>query len=114
MNFKEKLQQKIEQNAIKSNLTWTDKKGYKHQEEVLLKRSRAVLGDWNRIYPPIDEEGNIKWINLIFGGYKNLIKLIAITAIVGMVLYQFKANFEYIQYLKNIPCVQSCLQNIII
>jgi len=71
-----------------------------------------ILGDWGRIYPPLDEEGNINWINLLFGGKKNLVKLLMVIAIVGMVLYQFYIAFNYIEYLRNLPCVQSCLESI--
>lgn len=106
-NLKERLKQKIEENAVKSELTWYDKKGNPSTEIVLLKKSRVpILGDWSRIYPPIDEEGNIKWVNLIFGGWKNLIKLIIVLAIVGMVLWQFKENYTLLG--KAVECCNLC------
>jgi len=111
MGWKERLQERIERNTVKSELAWTDKNGRQHTEMVYLKRSRIpILGDWTRIYPPIDENGNVKWLNLIFGGYRNLIKLIVVMLIVGMVLYQFKIVFTYIEYLRNLPCVKTCLE----
>lgn len=111
MGIKEKLQERIEKNAVKSEMSWTDKKGKTHTEEVYLKRSRMpLIGDWARIYPPVDENGNWNWINLIFGGKKNFIKLLAIFAIVLMVLFAFNEVFSSFELFKNQPCVQSCIE----
>ena len=132
-NFKRKIQGRIERNAVKSELTWYSKELVKkdngewerdengkrvrikipHTEIVLLKRSRIpIVGDWGRIYPPIDENGKINWINLIFGGWKNLVKLLFFMVIVGMVLWQFNEIFNYVAYIKDLPCVQSCFEQI--
>jgi hypothetical protein len=104
--IKENWQKRIEKNAISSSLTYIDKKGIEHNERVIFKRSLLPLGDWARIYPPIDENGKVSWINLIFGGKRNLIKLIAILLVVGFALMQFKDNFAMIEYYKNL--VQIC------
>lgn len=93
MGFKEKLQKKIEKNTVKSELSWTDGSGDVHTEEVLLKRSRLpLIGDWGRIYPPIEERGDgslkVNWANFFFGGKKNLIKLIIIFAILGLLFFE--------------------------
>lgn len=111
MSFKEKLQARIQKNAVKSELSWTDKDGNFHTDTVLLKRSKLpIIGDWARIYPPIDEYGKIKWINLIFGGHRNLIKLIIVLVIIAMVLSQFNDLFIYIDTIKESVCYQSCLE----
>jgi len=110
MTFIERIQERIEKNTVKSMLSWKDNDGTVHMEEVLLKRSKMpVMGDWARIYPPIDEAGKINWINLIFGGKRNLIKLIVVLAIVGMVLLQFKELFVHIEAIKSSICYQSCV-----
>lgn len=129
--IKKNWKKRIERNAIKSVLTYANKKGIKlmkkkgltmdelpndakETELVYFKRSSGFLGDWQRIYPPIDEEGRIKWLNLIFGGYRNLIKLILILGIIGMVLLQFKENFAAIEYWKGLAevCNSSVSLNI--
>ena len=108
--FKQNLQEKIENNTYKSKMTWTDKGGNSHTEEVLLKRSRLpIFGDWARIYPPIDEHGNINKINLLFGGKKNLIKLVCVVAIVGLfMLGYYEAYSNYYTIINNM-CVQNCM-----
>jgi len=103
--IKENWRKRIERNAFKSNLTWKDKKGREHTELVYFKRSQIPLvdvGDWARIYPPVDEYNKISWTNLIFGGKKNLIKLIIIGSIVGMTLLGFSELFNYIKYLEEL------------
>lgn len=110
-----KFQEKIERNAIKSELEYVTKKGIeqlrrgvpenqvdKKTEVVYLKRSIMPLGDWTRIYPPIDENGKINWANLLFGGRRNLVKLLVVMAIVAMVLSQFQSNFTYIKQLETL------------
>ena len=106
MSFKEKLKEKIEKNAIKSKLAWTDKEGIVHEEEVILKKSNLpLIGDWARIYPPINEDGSINWTNLIFGGRRNLVKLLMIFGIIVIV------GLGYWELIKNIDLMQSnCLQ----
>lgn len=102
--IKEKWQKRIEENAFKSVLTYTDRKGVEHTEEVYFKRSQPFFfegfGDWGRIYPPIDENGKINYPNLIFGGWRNLIKLAVIMSIFGFIALQWKENFSTIEMLK--------------
>lgn len=116
--IKEKWQKRIERNAFKSTLTYINKRGikflkegnalenlpekFKVTEEVIFKRSLIPLGDWSRIYPPIDENGKINWVNLLFGGKKNLVKLIIILIIIGLVLFQFAENFKLIESLTEL------------
>lgn len=114
--IKENWQKKIERNAIKSVLTHANKQGVKLMKEgvsfedlpdnakltetVYFKRSLLPLGDWSRIYPPINEDGSINILNLVFGGKRNLIKLIGVLGIIAMVIIQFYNNFEMIESLK--------------
>ena len=109
-SFKQKIQDRIENNTYKSELTWEDKQGNRYTEEVLLKRSRIpVVGDWARIYPPVNEKGNINWINLIFGGKKNFIKLLLVLGIIALFIFGYiEAYTNYNQVINN-TCVQNCL-----
>lgn len=106
MTFKEKLQERIEKNSVKiSGVQWTEKNGTIHSDEVILKRSRIpLIGDWGRIYPPIDENGKILWINSIFGGSKNFIKLLLVLGIVGLFLLGYYEVFHSFEVYK-----QSCI-----
>ena len=108
---------KIERNAIKSRLEYINRDGikllnsgtplselpdkYKISEEVIIKRSLLPLGDWGRIYPPIKENGRLSITNLIFGGWRNLVKLIVILAIIAFVFIQFNADFIKIEALET-------------
>jgi len=90
MGFKERIQEKIEKNTVKiPDLTWTDNQGTPHTETILLKKSKLPLvGDWSRIYPPINEDGSVNISNLIFGGKKNFFKLVLIIILLGFLFYQ--------------------------
>ena len=99
--IKENWQKRIEKNTFKSEMYYKDKKGKLHTEWVFIKRSLLPLGDWARVYPPIKENGKLHLINLIFGGRRNLIKLIFILIIVAAVLIQFKENFNVIESLRE-------------
>lgn len=102
MGFIDDLQKRIEKNSVKvPNLTWTDGGGNVNSEDIYLKRSRIPLvGDWGRIYPPIDENGKVNWANLIFGGKQNFFKLLLIMIILALIFYQFTsllgASHEYL------------------
>lgn len=88
-SFKKWMQDRIEKNAVKiPNITWEDKKGEMHTEDIILKRSRLpLIGDWERINPAVNEDGSWNKINLIFGGRKNLIKLLLIMAFLTMLYF---------------------------
>lgn len=109
-NFKAKIQERIENNTYKSELSWNDKEGNQVTEEVLLKRSKIpVIGDWGRIYPPITEKGNIHWINFIFGGWKNFIKLCFILFIIALFILGYVESYNNYNTLINNTCIQNCL-----
>lgn len=111
--IKRKWQKRIEKNAFKSTLSYTGRHGKIYTEEVYFKRSQPPFierfGDWGRIYPPLKEDGTkIHKMNFIFGGWRNLIKLLIILGIVGMVILQFYDNFMMIEYLR-----ETCQMNLI-
>ena len=103
-NLKQKLQERIERNAVKiPNISWVDKEGKIHTEDIVIKRSRFPLfGDWSRIHPPVNEDGSWNFINLIFGGKKNFIILLIILSIVTMILISFKDIFVQYGALKKL------------
>jgi hypothetical protein len=102
--LKQKLLERIERDAMKSECTYRPTKNSEPiTETVYMKRSKMPLtGDWQRIYPPVNEDGSWNFINLIFGGKKNLIRLIFIGALIAMVLFGFSELFNYIDYLKGL------------
>jgi hypothetical protein len=107
-NIKRVLQERIEKNAVKiPNISYTTKKGKEITEDIIIKHSSLPLvGDWGRIYPPLDEYGKVNWINTIFGGKKNFIKLLIILGIVAIVLLGYYELFSQLTYLKD-SCVCS-------
>ena len=99
--LKRKLQAKIEKNAVKSTMSWTDNDGIVHSEEVIMKKSNVPLGDWQRIYPPVNEDGSWNIMNLVFGGWRNMVKLMIMFGIIAFVLLQFYENFNIITALRE-------------
>lgn len=86
-SFKKIIQRRIEKNTVKSTLTWRSF-GEEITEVVLLKRSKMpLIGDWGRIYPPINEDGSLNLINLLFGGKKNFIRLVIIIGILTLIYF---------------------------
>lgn len=109
MKMKEWMQKRIERNAVVSELDG---------EKVILKKSTFPIigGEWKQINPPLDENGNWNYINLLFGGKRNFIILIAILAIVAMVLFQFYEVFSFIKALQAhscYPAFKQCVRNTI-
>ena len=101
-SLKEKLQQKIEKDAVKSIL---------NGEVVYMKKSRLpLIGDWARIYPPVNEDGTWNIPNLLFGGWKNLFRLFFILALAGMILFAFYEVFQSFEAFRSQPCVQLCIE----
>lgn len=109
---KKKIQRKIEENTVKSTLTWKDKNG-EHEEVVLLKRSKLPLvGDWARIYPILNEDGSWNYVNLLFGGKKNLIKLILILGVLLVLFLGINDILSGCRTIVETPCVQDCIKTI--
>ena len=94
--LKKILLRRIEKNAIKSELSWTDTKGKIHNEQVYLKRSRLpLIGDWGRIYPPVNEDGSWNFMNFVFGGKQQFFRTLIVMIILGLLFYQFVSLLGY-------------------
>jgi hypothetical protein len=102
-NLKSWMLARIERDCVKSELGG---------RVVYLKKSRMPLvgGEWKEVNLPVNENGSWNIPNLIFGGKRNLVILIFFLVIAGFVFLQFKQNFDYIEELRNLPCVQTCLE----
>lgn len=108
--LKQNLLDRIERDAVKSEMTYhLTRDSEPITETVYMKRSKTPLtGDWQRIYPPVNEDGSWNIINLIFGGKKNLYRLLMIGGIIALVLFGFNTTFNYIEILKE-TCIQPIL-----
>lgn len=102
--LKKGMLDRIERDAVESEMTYHPTRNSEGiTETVYMKRSKTPLtGDWQRIYPPVNEDGSWNIINLIFGGKKNLYRLICVSGVIAMVLFGFKELFNYIQYLEGL------------
>jgi len=101
--LKKMLLERIENDCVKSVLSYKPSKNSDEvvTETVYLRRSKMpLIGDWGRIYPPINEDGSINWFNLLFGGRKNLIKLLMIMMIIAFILLGYFELFNYIEAIK--------------
>lgn len=100
--LKEDLIRKIERGSIKSEL---------NGEIVYMKKSKLpLIGDWARIYPPINEDGTWNLTNFIFGGKQNLWKLLISIGIIAMVFFAFYEVLNGYEVLANHPCVSACIE----
>lgn len=101
--IKENWQKRIGTNAFVSTLSFTDRDKAKtvRTERVYFKRSLIPLGDWGRIYPPLNEDGRMNYLNFIFGGWRNFVKLLIVLGIICLVLLQFQENFNLIDTLRD-------------
>lgn len=88
-NLKKDIHSKIAKNTIVSNL---------NGETVLMKYGGFPgMKDWHRIYPPVIEvDGNLKWVpvNLIFGGRRNVVRLLYLILFAGIVFYGISSLFH--------------------
>ena len=76
--LKEKMHAKFEREVIKMNV---------NEETVYLKKVGIFFKDWQRVYPPVNEDNTWNLSNLFFGGYRNLIKLLTILLILAFAFY---------------------------
>lgn len=108
------LMKKLEENSVKSEMEWKDVKGESHKETVYMKRSRLPLvGDWTRIYPPVNENGKWNKINLIFGGRTNFIKFLMFLFIVILFFVAYKEIALQYSNLANNLCVKGCFTDLV-
>jgi len=94
MGLKEWMQKRIEKNAVISEL---------EGRKVILKKSEVPIlgGEWREIHPPIDENGKWNYMNLIFGGWRNFIRLVILLFIIGLALIQYFDAINIIRMLKE-------------
>ena len=112
MSLIENLQRKLEKNCIKSEL---------HGETVYLGKGSVlswipIVGDWfsewGQVHPPVDENGNPLWANIIFGGWRNLIKLLIVMGLIAMAFYGVYEMVSSLQAIIDTPCVHNCINPI--
>ena len=111
--LKETLMKKIEENSVKSELSYIDKEGVEQKETVYLKRGKGKLGDWHQAYLPVKEDTK-KWDipNALFGGKRNLIKLLFYLGIVALFFLSYNEIASQLEALRNLPCVQVCINGL--
>jgi len=103
-NIKQKILERQARDGVKSILTYKPSKNSEETitEEVIMKRSKLpLIGDWGRIYPAVNEDKTWNIQNLLFGGRKNLIKLIIVGTIIAMILLGYADLFSYISILEE-------------
>jgi hypothetical protein len=109
MGFKDWMQRRVEKDSVVSEL---------NGERVILKRGSILafipiigdaLKDWKRVYPPIDENGNYKWFNIIFGGGRNFFYLIVILLLLGFLFIGIRDITSSYSHIVANPCVQECI-----
>jgi len=94
MGLKEWTQKQIEKGAVKSVIDG---------ETVILKKSRVPIigGEWKQIYPPIDENGKVNLLNLVFGGWRNALALGILAIIITMALMHYFEVLNIISYIRE-------------
>lgn len=104
-SLKQKFKARLEKRVIESDLDG---------RKIYFSKSRIPIlgGEYTEVHPPVNEDNTWNIMNLLFGGWRNLVKLVIVLAIAGFVLLQFKQNFAHIEYLENLPCVKSYLANL--
>ena len=92
-SIKNKLIERIKKNTIEQEVSWMDSFKNEHKEKILLKKSNIpLIGDWTRVYSPINlNDKSWNWFNLLFGGKKNLYKLLLIFLILGILWFQMNS-----------------------
>ena len=89
------MQRRIEKDAVVS---------YLHGKKVVLKKSKVPIlgGEWKEIHPPVDEDGNLNYLNLIFGGWRNFLIILVVLGIVGLFLIQYIDALRIIKHLQEL------------
>ncbi len=112
-DFKAKLRERLDEDCIKAEI---------EGEPVYLSKGSIIswipiigkrMKDWKRIYPIIDEDNNINFVNLIFGGWRNFTYLIILLGLVAMTFLGLYEIFSSMQSILDDPCVQRCLNKTI-
>jgi len=69
------------------------------QDNVFLKKD--FLG-WRIVNPIKNEDGSWNWVNLLFGGWRNLINLIILLIVISISVYFYKHDISQIQQACNL------------
>ena len=111
--LKQTLIKRIETNSVKQELTYVDRYGEKHTELVYLKHGRGKNSSWHECFLPVDEVTN-RWniANVLFGGKRNLIKLIIYLSIIAIFFLAYHEIASQYEWLRNLPCVENCIKNL--
>lgn len=89
MTLKDKLYNKFEKKIVKSELDG---------ETIYLAKGSIFswipligkrMKEWHQVYPPLDESKNWNKANVIFGGWRNLFKLIVVMALLSVAYFQY-------------------------
>jgi len=64
------------------------------KDKVYLKKD--IFG-WRVVHPIRNEDGTLNWSNLLFGGKRNLVFLIALLLIASFVLYAYSHDIKVIE-----------------
>ena len=93
MGWKEKYIEKLNKRTVISEL---------EGNKVYLAKDK-IFREWRQIYPAVDETTlKVNWTNFIFGGKKNLVKLLLIAGVIALVFLQFNTNFNVIEYYQKV------------
>ena len=65
---------------------------------------RKDIFGYRIVHPIKDENGKVNYINLIFGGWRNLVTLLIILFILGAMLYGFKTVLDQTKERAEHPC----------
>jgi hypothetical protein len=79
-------------------------------EQVYLKKS---FDGWRVVHPIRNEDGSLNWVNLIFGGRSNLIKLMFLVLILSLFFFGVNELLEAYKEVARNPCnfCKDCLNN---
>ena len=70
-------------------------------ERINLKKG---MFQWRVVNPTNDENGKIIWINVLFGGWANLIMLIIFLLLLGLIMYSYNHDIMAMKDVVANPC----------
>lgn len=70
-------------------------------ETIYLKKDKF---GYRIVHPIKNEDGTINKINLLFGGWRNLLYLLVILAILGAIMYSYRHDVQAMKEIVENPC----------